>query len=140
MEHLAFLLCMQTRGYEAPVQDVLHSTRPHIFELHTFISPILSNRWWTTLTSNMYVPICVGLMAVFRTGTVYSTIAVTLERYFAIAKPLHDFTKIQKILHCFTVTFAVVFNIPKVTSRSDTESFFHDVDTLGICNMGNDMR
>ena len=72
-------------------------------------------RFWTWLTQHRYVPFCHGLMAIARTGTVYTTMALTLERYFAIARPLfRNFSTIQKVLLIFTACFAVTFNIPKV--------------------------
>ena len=62
-------------------------------------------------------PFCHGAMHVARTGSVYVTLSVTLERYFAIVHPLKHFT-IKKYLLPVTVVFAFAYNIPKVRLRS----------------------
>ena len=60
------------------------------------------------------IPFCNGLVAVARTGSVYVTISITVERYFAIVHPLKDFMAIKKVLLPFTITFSIVFNFIKV--------------------------
>lgn len=55
-----------------------------------------------------------GLTHVARTGSVYVTMAVTIERYFAIVNPLKDF-RLKKALLPLATAFAVVYNIPKVS-------------------------
>ena len=67
-----------------------------------------------SFTEHRYIPFCYGLMLVARTGSVYVTMSVTLERFFAIVKPLKDFTKVKSCLLAFTVVFAIVYNIPRV--------------------------
>ena len=63
---------------------------------------------------SLYItPILHGLIHVARSGSVYVTMAVTIERYFAIVHPLKDF-KIKKALLPIAVLFAIVYNIPKV--------------------------
>ncbi len=59
------------------------------------------------------IPVAYGLLGVARTSSVYLTMAVTLERYFAIVKPLAVFGRIKKWLLPGAVTFAAVYNIPK---------------------------
>ena len=59
------------------------------------------------------MPFLHGLMHLARTGSVYVTMAVTLERYFAIVHPLKDF-KAKKYLLPVAVFFAMVYNVPKV--------------------------
>ena len=61
------------------------------------------------------LPFCNGLIAVARTGSVYVTISITVERYFAIVHPLKDFMAIKKFLLPFTIFFSVAYNIAKVT-------------------------
>ena len=60
-------------------------------------------------------PICHGVLHIARTGSVYVTVAVTIERYFAIVQPLKEF-KMKKALLPFAVIFAILYNIPKVSS------------------------
>ena len=54
-----------------------------------------------------------GLFHVARTGSVYVTIAVTVERYFAVVHPTKEF-KMKVLLLPFAITFAALYNIPKV--------------------------
>ena len=51
-------------------------------------------------------------MGMARTGSVYTTMAITLERYFAIVQPLATFT-CKKILGPLSVTFAILWNLPR---------------------------
>ena len=57
--------------------------------------------------------ILIGLTSTSRTGSVYVTIAVTIERYFAIVKPTNQF-KMKIILLPIAITFAILYNFPKV--------------------------
>ena len=63
------------------------------------------------------IPFCHGALHVARTGSVYVTMSVTLERYFAIVHPLKHFT-VKKYLLPVTILFAFVYNIPKVRRES----------------------
>ncbi len=60
------------------------------------------------------LPLLHGLLHLARTGSVYVTMAVTLERYFAIVHPLRDF-KAKKYLLPAAILFAIIYNIPKVS-------------------------
>ena len=59
-----------------------------------------------------------GLTSTSRTGSVYVTIAVTIERYFAIVKPMNQF-KMKVILLPLAITFAILYNFPKVYLKGD---------------------
>jgi hypothetical protein len=52
-------------------------------------------------------------LGIARTGSVYVTMSVTLERYFAIVHPLKHF-KVKKYLLPTTILFSVLYNMPKV--------------------------
>ena len=60
------------------------------------------------------IPICMALVGVARTGSVYVTMTITVERYFAIVHPLKDFITIKKFLLPITVVFSILYNLPKV--------------------------
>ena len=63
------------------------------------------------------MPVCYGLLHVARSGSVYVTMAVTIERYFAIVHPLKDF-KMKKALLPLAMAFAIIYNIPKASQKS----------------------
>ena len=54
-----------------------------------------------------------GLLHTARTGSVYVTIAVTIERYFAVVHPIKEFN-MKVLLLPIAIIFAVLYNIPKV--------------------------
>ena len=56
-----------------------------------------------------------GVIQTARTGSVYVTLGVTIERYFAIVHPFKCF-KLKKILLPSAILFAIIYNIPKVKS------------------------
>ena len=60
------------------------------------------------------VPIAFGLMGIARTSSVYLTMAVTLERYYAIVKPFASkewLSSRKPVFACFL--FGTIYNIPK---------------------------
>ena len=57
-------------------------------------------------------PVAYGMFGIARTGSVYLTMSVTLERYFAIVRPLSIF-RIKKLLAPAAILFAIVYNIPR---------------------------
>ena len=56
-----------------------------------------------------------GVIQTARTGSVYVTLGVTIERYFAIVHPFKCF-KLKKILLPSAILFAIIYNIPKEIS------------------------
>ena len=62
------------------------------------------------------MPILHGLIHLARSGSVSVTMAVTLERYFAIVHPFKDF-KLKKALLPIAILFAILYNIPKVRKQ-----------------------
>ncbi|XP_059087651.1 FMRFamide receptor-like [Tigriopus californicus] len=95
-----------------------------IMAILTFGLPTLSS----TYKSNVFLkimPVCYGFTHVFRVGSVYSTLSVTMERFFAIVLPFKDFEILKKWLVPGTAIFAISYNIPKffeVTSVTDPET------------------
>jgi hypothetical protein len=55
-----------------------------------------------------------GLTHTARTGSVYITMAITIERYFATVHPFKRF-EAKKILLIGACLFAMIYNIPKVS-------------------------
>ena len=58
-------------------------------------------------------PFGYGALHVARMGSVYITMSVTLERFFAVVYPLKPF-KAKKFLLPGTAIFSVLYNLPKV--------------------------
>ena len=72
-----------------------------------------SSEWYTTEMSVYVTPFAFGFMGIARTGSVYCTICVTLERYYATARPFASNEWIKKKLMPMVFIFAVIYNIPK---------------------------
>ena len=53
-----------------------------------------------------------AMIGVARTGSVYLTMSVTLERYFAIVRPLSSFY-MKKWLVPISIVFAIFYNFPR---------------------------
>ena len=53
-----------------------------------------------------------ALIGVARTGSVYLTMSVTLERYFAIVRPLSSFY-MKRWLVPISIVFAIFYNFPR---------------------------
>ena len=56
-----------------------------------------------------------GITHTARTGSVYITMAITIERYFATVHPFKRF-EAKKILLIGACLFAIIYNIPKVSA------------------------
>ena len=52
------------------------------------------------------------MIGVARTGSVYLTMSVTLERYFAIVRPLSSFY-MKRWLVPISIVFAIFYNFPR---------------------------
>ena len=74
-----------------------------------FLSP------WMTEIYNICLPFLYGLTHVSKVGSVFTTLAVSLERYFAVCRPLWiRIRRCHPALYIVIVTlFAFAFNIPK---------------------------
>ena len=71
-----------------------------------------SNFRYQTTVSVYVIPVVYGMIGVARTGSVYLTMSVTLERYFAIVRPLSSFG-IKRWLVPISITFAAIYNVPR---------------------------
>lgn len=71
------------------------------------------SQWYMTQISVYVTPIAYGFMGIARTGSVYCTMCVTLERYYATAKPFASNGWIKKRLMPGAFAFAIVYNIPR---------------------------
>ena len=72
------------------------------------------------------IPIVYGMIGVARTGSVYFTMSVTLERYFAIVRPLSQF-RIKKFLRPCTIVFAILYNIPRLVEICNLQAVFFTI-------------
>lgn len=73
---------------------------------------MLFQRRYQTSVSVYVIPIVYGMIGVARTGSVYLTMSVTLERYFAIVRPLSSF-RMKRWLAPISISFATIYNVPR---------------------------
>ena len=71
-----------------------------------------------------YHHILSGFIDTARTGSVYVTLAVTIERYFAVVRPF-DYSRLRKLLLPLVFVFATIYNFPKVIHQSGLEMGFN---------------
>ena len=73
--------------------------------------PALSDYYHKKLL-HYVVPICFGFGHIGRVGSVFITMSVTIERYFAIVHPLKHFSG-KRMLLITPMILSVLYNIPK---------------------------
>ena len=78
----------------------------------TFGLPTVSE-WYQQNIFFTIMPVCYGLTHTARVGSVFATLSVTLERFFAIVFPFRDVDVIKRWLIPATVLFTITYNIPK---------------------------
>ncbi len=78
----------------------------------TFGLPTVSD-WYEKNIFLTIMPVSYGLTHTARVGSVFATLSVTLERFFAIVFPFKDVDVVKRWLIPATVTFTVTYNIPK---------------------------
>ena len=69
--------------------------------------------WFAERVTNPTSPYTFGLLHIWRVGSTYLTLSVTLERYCAICPPLSKVAVKQKYLLIASLVFAVLYNVPK---------------------------
>lgn len=78
----------------------------------TFGLPTVSE-WYKKNIFLTIMPVSYGLTHTARVGSVFATLSVTLERFFAIVFPFKDVDVVKRWLIPATITFTVTYNIPK---------------------------
>lgn len=101
----------------------------------TFGLPSMSDSYKDNLFLHV-TPICYGLTHTFRVGSVFATLSVTLERFFAIVFPLRDFSCVKRWLIPTTVMFTAAYNVPKFFEVTTTK----DPVTNRTVIVGTDLR
>ena len=96
-------------------QSVHYNGKFHFYEIHYYERRLyfLKLFRYSTQLSAYVAPLAFGFMGIARSCSVYCTICVTLERYYATAKPFTCNGWIKKKLMPLTFAFAVFYNIPK---------------------------
>lgn len=78
----------------------------------TFGLPTVSE-WYKKNIFLTIMPVSYGLTHTARVGSVFATLSVTLERFFAIVFPFKDVDVVKRWLIPATIMFTVTYNIPK---------------------------
>ena len=78
----------------------------------TFGLPTVSS-WYKKNVFLKIMPVSYGLTHLARVGSVFATLSVTLERFFAIVFPFKDVDVVKRWLIPSTVIFTIVYNVPK---------------------------
>ena len=78
----------------------------------TFGLPTVSH-WYKKNVFLKIMPVSYGLTHLARVGSVFATLSVTLERFFAIVFPFKDVDVVKRWLIPGTVIFTIVYNVPK---------------------------
>ncbi|XP_059087608.1 FMRFamide receptor-like [Tigriopus californicus] len=79
------------------------------------------SRYYENRIYPLILPFCYGCAHIGRVGSVYLTMSVTIERYFAIVHPLRHFRG-KKVLIPMSVGLTTLYNIPKFFElRYDSE-------------------
>ena len=68
--------------------------------------------WYEHAVYPVILPVCFGIGHTGRVGSVYLTLSVTIERYFAIVHPLRH-VGWKRALAPLSVLFAVAYNVPR---------------------------
>ena len=82
-----------------------------IIGISIFGLPAISE-WYTKEIFLYIMPLGYGLGHIGRVGSVFVTVSVTIERYFAVVHPLKHFRGKKYLIYVASVC-AVVYNIPK---------------------------
>jgi len=80
---------------------------------------------WCSEKFSHFLHVLSGVIQTARTGSVYVTLGVTIERYFAIVHPFKCF-KLKKILLPSAILFAIIYNIPKFF-ETETKTYGPDL-------------
>ena len=103
--HKFFHICLSNVGLS--IFDMLYL----IIGLSIFGLPEIS-QWYKESVYIYIMPFGYGLGHIGRVGSVFVTVSVTIERYFAIVHPLKHFRG-KKYLLLIPSLMAIVYNIPK---------------------------
>ena len=86
-----------------------------IFSILIFALPQLSNTYKENYLKYI-VPTALPLVQIALTGSVYSTLAISLERYWVVCNPFYTASHkpwSTKMYILLIVTFSIIFNVPK---------------------------
>ena len=91
-----------------------------IVSLFVFVFPHFSNYYRDNGPLVYAIPWCIPIGQVSMTGSVYFTMAVTLERYFTVCQPFYMFSRNQhsKKIASMIILFSIIYNLPKFFESS----------------------
>ena len=97
----------------------------------TFGLPTVSS-WYKKNVFLKIMPVSYGLTHLARVGSVFATLSVTLERFFAIVFPFKDVDVVKRWLIPSTVIFTIVYNVPKFFEVRPFFNFFKSHSAGGL--------
>ena len=86
-----------------------------MFTLLVFSVPQLSEKYQSRFLKHL-VPIILPVVQIALTGSVYTTLAISLERYLVVCRPFYAISHkplTTKVYVLTIVLFSIVFNLPK---------------------------
>ena len=91
-----------------------------IVSLFVFVFPHFSNYYRDNGPLVYAIPWCIPIGQVSMTGSVYFTMAVTLERYFTVCQPFYMISRNQhsKKIASMIILFSITYNLPKFFESS----------------------
>ena len=99
-----------------------------------FSAPQL-NEWYRTYCLRYIVPIILPLVQTALTGSVYSTLAISLERFLVVCRPFYTLSQrplsTKTYIICIII-FSFIFNIPKFFELKTCHNFLEDTRGLDI--------
>ena len=91
-----------------------------IVSLFVFVFPHFSNYYRDNGPLVYAIPWCIPIGQISMTGSVYFTMAVTLERYFTVCQPFYMISRNQhsKKIASMIILFSIIYNLPKFFESS----------------------
>ena len=126
----------QLKFHRLMVMLAVYDTFCILLSIIIFTFPLLSKKFVTSGVYHHMVPKLLPLVQIAMTGSVYSTIAISLERYLIVCHPFyvvsHEWSFKKYILPI--ITFSFVYNIPRFFELKTEINEIENVSTENATN------